>query len=104
MTQIPRDNFRALLAECTFINADTRLKDVKKEHGEDERWKECDDADKEQLLEDRVSDMRREKKEADRKRKSELLEALAKYLTGECFGWLLNRCVVVHLGMGFHGC
>ena len=88
------------------MNAETRLKDIKKEFGEDPRWKECDDADKEQLLEDRVSgaaapsfsccvckeqkigncvsnvwaaDMRREKKEADRKRKSEMLEAFAKY-------------------------
>ncbi len=69
-----RDNFRLLLgvcstiilvyapsfgsvfaAECTFVNAETRLKDIKKEFGEDPRWKECDDADKEQLLEDRVS-------------------------------------------------
>jgi hypothetical protein len=47
--------FDSFSAECTFINAETRLKDVKKEFGDDPRWKECDDADKEQLLEDRVS-------------------------------------------------
>ncbi len=42
-------------AECSFVNAETRLKDIKKEFGDDPRWKECDEADKEQLLEDRVS-------------------------------------------------
>ena len=47
--------FDSFAAACTFINAETRLKDVKKEFGDDPRWKECDDADKEQLLEDRVS-------------------------------------------------
>ncbi len=101
------------------MNAETRLKDIKKEFGEDPRWKECDDADKEQLLEDRVSgaaapsfsccvckeqkigncvsnawaaDMRREKKEADRKRKSEMLEAFAKYFAPNMkvfFGFIL---------------
>ena len=47
--------FDSFSAECTFVNAETRLIDVKKEFGDDPRWKECDDADKEQLLEDRVS-------------------------------------------------
>ena len=48
-------SFFSSAAECSFVNAETRLKDIKKEFGDDARWKDCDEADKEQLLEDRVS-------------------------------------------------